>query len=396
MTIPLHTLNVYRKPKLKGTTLNQLLSRSQIYNYKHTISANGWFDTASCDVRIRSATEAETFFENYLGNIVAVYVDNPIEPVFEGLINRITLINGGITYTASLDEMSNSMQVTSSTSASANSTTTAIVQNLTSQAIYSIKQGGAEFGFQWGGTGTQPTALGDAILASRAFPQSSMDVSGGNEFRLSVEIIGIYHTIKWQFFYSASGVAQTYSAFVLARLAALNNGTVWFDNADTAEVTTNAASRATGDSPGKNVWDTLDTLSQSGDGAGTPWVVGLSPTNYNTGTRRLYYRAANSNVEYSAKITDNLRIRNVYGKIVPPWLVRPDRVLQVNDALIGYTPQGDDPRMTYINTVEYDAETQTARVYGYDDISNEAAVSARNNQPVWFGRPLKQVRWRGT
>lgn len=393
--IPLHTINIYRKPKLRGTTLNPLLFRSAVYNYRHTISANGWFDTASCDVRFRSTVDAETFFENFLGNSIAIFVDNPIEPIWEGLINRITFTNGGVVYTASLDEMANSMQVLASTSTSAQTTTTA-VQNTTSQNIYSIKQGSVEFGFQWGATGGQPTALGDAILASHAFPQSSMDVAGGNDFRLSIEMIGFYQTLKWQMFFSSSSVSQTYSAFVLARLSGLLNTTTWFDNADTSQVTTNTATRATGDSPGKTVWDTLDTLAQSGDAAGTPWVVGITPTNYNTRSRRLYYRPVNSTIEYSAKITDNLRIRNIYGKVVPPWLVVPDRVMQVNDALIGYTPQGDDPRMTYINTVEYDAETQVARVYGYDDITNEAAVSARNNQPVWFGKPLKVTRWRGT
>lgn len=393
MPIPQHSLNLYRKPRQSSGQVLQFLNRYSIYNYRHTISANGWFDTASCDIRIRSKTEAETFFENFVGNRISVIVDNPQEPIFEGLINRITLVEGGVTYTTSLDEMANSVQLLMSTTTSASANTTA-VQNLTSQGIYGIKQMSLDFGFQWGGTGGQPTAIGDAILASRAYPQSSMDVSGGNDFRLSVEIIGIYQTMKWQLFFSSSSVSQTYSAFVLARLSALSNTTVFFDNADTSLVTTNTATRATGDSPGKTVWDTLDTQAQAGDAAGTPWVVGVTPTNPTTGTRRLYYRAANSTIEYSARITDNLRVRNIYGRIVPPWLVRPDRSIQITDALIGFTPQADDPRITYINTVEYDAELQVARFYGYDDVSNEAAVNARNNQAIWFGKPLKVQRWR--
>lgn len=394
MSIPQHSLNLYRKPRQSSGQVLQFLNRYSIYNYRHTISANGWFDTASCDIRIRSKTEAETFFENFVGNRISIIVDNPLEPIFEGLINRITLVEGGVTYTASLDEMANSVVITSTVSAVAVSVQTAVVQNLTSQGVYGVKQMSLDFGFQWAGTGGQPTALGDAILASRAYPQSSMDVSGGNDFRLSVEIIGIYQTMKWQLFFSSSGTAQTYNAFVLARLSALGNGTTFFDNTDTTQVTANTASRATGDSPGKTVWDTLDTLAQAGDGAGTPWVVGVTPTNPTTGTRRLYYRAANSTIEYSARITDNLRVRNIYGKVVHPWLVRPDRSIQITDALIGFTPQADDPRITYINTVEYDAELQVARFYGYDDVSNEAAVNARNNQAIWFGKPLKVQRWR--
>jgi hypothetical protein len=390
MTIPPHIINIYNKPR-RGS---EYLKRFLVSNYRHTISANGWFDTASCTVQPSSVSDAYDFLVTYIGNFVQVYVDNPAEPIFEGLINRISLSNGGITTTISLDEMYNSLQVYSSTSTSVQAVTTA-VQNLTSQNLYGIKQGSAEYGFHWGGTGAQPTALGDKILNTQSFPQSSTEVTPGAQFELSVELIGIYQTLKWQLFFSSSSVSQTYSAFVLARLSALSNGTTFFDNANTGGVTTNTASRATGDSPGKTVWDSLDSNAQCGDGSGVPWVVGVEPTNFATGTRRLYYRPTNTSVEYYAYVSDGMRPRYVTGGLVHPWLVRPDRVIQIQDSLVGYTfPSFDDPRQTYINAIDYDAEAQQVRFYGYDDITNEAAVGARNNRPVIFGQPLRAARWR--
>lgn len=390
MSIPKHILNIYNKPR-RGS---EFIKRFPVSNYRHTISANGWFDTATCDIQPTSVQDAYDFLVTYIGNFVQMYVDNPAEPIFEGLINRISLSNGGITQTISLDEMYNSVQVYSSTSTSVQAVTS-VVQNLTSQNLYGVKQGSADYGFQWGGTGGQPTALGDKILAAQSFPQSSTELTPGSQFRLSIELIGIYQTLKWQLFFSSTTTSQTYSAFVLARLSALSNGTTFFDNANTGGVTTNANSRATGDSPGKTVWDSLDSNAQCGDAAGTPWVVGVEPTNFQTQTRRLYYRPANSTIEYYAYVSDGLRPRFVTGGLVKPWLVRPDRVIQIQDSMVGYTfPSFDDPRQTYINTVEYDAETQQVRFYGYDDITNEAAVGARNNTPLIFGKPLKAARWR--
>lgn len=390
--IPEHVFNLYGKPRRSSAFIKRYITT----NYTHTIAANGWFDTANCNLRVQSLAEAEFFFAEYLGNFVRITVENPVEPIFEGIINRIILNAGGITYTISLDEMYNSLQVLFSTSTSVAGTTTA-VQNLTSQNIYGIKQGSAEYGFQWGGTGGQPDGLAAKILNAQSFPQASMQASGGGDFSLNVEIIGIYQTLKWQLFFSSTTTSQTYSAFVLARLSALSNGTTFFDNADTTQVTTNAATRAQGDSPGKTVWDSLDSNAQCGDGSGVPWVVGITPTDFLSRTRRLYYRPANETLEYTALVRDGLRVRSRYGKIIPPWLVRPDRVLQVTDALVGYSiASGDDPRQFYVNTIEYDAEAQRVQVFGYDDISNEAAVGARNNMATIFGKPLKASRWRVT
>jgi hypothetical protein len=103
-----HTLSLYQKPALG----NDFLRRLPVYNYRHTIAAVGGFDTASCDIAIRSREEGQQFLDQYIGNRVAFYVDNPVEPIWEGFINRMTFDAGGVQYTISLDEMTNRVTVT--------------------------------------------------------------------------------------------------------------------------------------------------------------------------------------------------------------------------------------------------------------------------------------------
>jgi hypothetical protein len=73
MAIPLHAVHIYQKPKVG----NGFLRRLQAFNYQHSINAIGGFDTASCDVALRSVDEAQQFLDQYIGNRVAIYVDNP-------------------------------------------------------------------------------------------------------------------------------------------------------------------------------------------------------------------------------------------------------------------------------------------------------------------------------
>ena len=78
-----------------------------------------------------------------------------------------------------------------------------------------------------------------------------------------------------------------------------------------------------------------------------------------------------------------LRIRNLYGQIVPPWTVRPDRGIRVSDMLIGWNGIGDNPTETYIKGIDYDANAQTVDYHGDDDTRAEGAF-----QLARYGRPI--------
>jgi hypothetical protein len=136
-----HYLHVYQRPK-QGTSF---LRRYLAYNYQHTITNRGGFDTASCDIAVQSENEGQKYLNQYLGCFVAIYVDNPAVPDLGRFINRITFNSGGASYTISLDEMANRVSVvyTGATNVAAETT---VVNNTISQAIYGIKQDQIELG----------------------------------------------------------------------------------------------------------------------------------------------------------------------------------------------------------------------------------------------------------
>lgn len=76
--IPKHRLVIYPKPREQS---NAIRAGYDAYGYKHKISWHGGDDTASCNLNV-TRSEAEYIFKNYIGNIIAVYADNPENPIF--------------------------------------------------------------------------------------------------------------------------------------------------------------------------------------------------------------------------------------------------------------------------------------------------------------------------
>jgi hypothetical protein len=369
MPIPQHTIHVYQRPA-QGSSF---LKRYPVYNYQHSISNQGWFDTASCDLAIRSASEGNDILNGYLGAFVQIYVDNPVVPIWEGLINRITFNAGGASYTISLDEMANRVSVVYTGAANAAGQTT-IANNTNSQAIFGIKQDQIEFGTDTTpGPASQRGHLRDTIIAQRAFPQTAISQAQGETNLVHLELIGIFHTLEWekQFTVLTTG-SNTATTKINATLAALANGTTFFNSADTSQVDTNAIT-IPDQQRGISTWELIQKIAESGD-ATNYWIAGILPTDPNLGTRRLYYRQFNSTVEYTALQADSLKPRNAYGQPIAPWLIVPDRSIRVTDTLVGFGSSiVSDPRVTYIQSVEYDANSQSVQWFGADDTTARAA-----------------------
>jgi len=382
MSTPQHTLNLYQKPKL-GTSLIQ---RLPVHNYKHSINAIGGFDTASFDIAPRSVDEMQQFLDQYIGNRVAIYVDNPVEPIWEGFINRMTFNAGETQYTISLEKMANRVRaVYCATNGSTAVSQGAVVNNANSQAIYAIKQEQIDLGFMIAGTGA--TIIRDTVLAQRAFPKTSMIPGSGSSGLLNIQCLGFYHTLEWEDFRQGVSANVQLGNFLDTIIGGIVNGTTFFDNTNLTQTAANANVIDQATVKGESVWDALLKIQEFGD-TSAYFVMGVSPTDFQTGTRRFYYQAANSSIVYTARQSDGLRIRNLYGQLVDPWRVRPDAGIRVSDILTGWNGVGDNPTETYIMKIDYDANTQRAIYSGDDDLTAEGVFNLKrfnNAQGQRFG-----------
>lgn len=384
-----HYMKLYEKPK-SGTGWRR---NYNAYNYRHSINAIGGFDTASCDIAIGSRDEGQQFLDQYLGNYVQFMVDDPLNPIWEGFINRMSFDAGNVQYSISLDEMANRI-VTTYTDPGVSATapqTTAIVNNVSSQAIYGIKQDALDLGVHLG-TSTIITNLRDAALAQRAFPKTSI-AQGQGAGMLHIEMLGFFHTLEWERYGNAAATNVTLSNYLIAILAANLNGTTFFDNSVTSGITTNAITILQNSIRGETSWDRMRMACEAGDGANY-YVIGITPTSFSAGTRTFYYRVFNDTIEYTARQSDGLRIRNLYGQIVDPWRVQPDRGVRVSDMLIGWNGVGDNPTETYIMAVDYDANRQTATYRGDDDITAEGVFNFRHYNKAYnkrFGAARRMI-----
>ena len=385
MSIPTHYLHVYQRPKA-GTTF---LKRFPMYNYQHSISNMGWFDTASCDIAVRSASEGKDILDHYLGCRVAVFVDNPITPVWEGFINRIIFNSGGASYTISLDELANRVSIVFTATGNVGSQN-APTDDTNSQAIYGIKQDQIEFGADptSASPSNQRQTLRNTILAQRAYPQSSFSQAQGQTNVAHFELLGFYHTLEWEKLFTATATTTTAaSTKITTLLAALGNGSTFFNNADTSLINTNTT-LVPDQQRGASYWELFQKIAEAGDSTNY-WIIGITPTNPNTKTRALYYRQANFNTLYSARQADGLRIRSIYGKVIPAWQVVPDGVIRVSDALIGTSGNVvTDPTLTYIQSIQYDANSQRVQWFGADDTTARAAfMLKRSFKPLSRNQP---------
>lgn len=387
-SIPEHYVKVFQKPRLGNAYLN----RFRVYNYTHDIAAIGGFDTASFDIALRDVEEMQQFLDQYLGNRVFAYVDNPVEPIWEGFINRISFTAGDVEYTISLDEMYN--RVTITYTAPDTSATAAVItvdgNNTDSQALYGIKQGNLDYGYFRATTGT--ATLRDTVLTQRGWPKTSITRGQGNGL-LHVECLGFFHTLEWGVYVNSTTTAAQLGVMVNAVRAAVNNTTTFFDNGDSTEVSTNTNTINQEHVKRETYWDVLQRFAEVGDGTNY-WIVGITPTDFATNTRRMYYRVFNPEIEYTARQSDGLRIRNLYGQVVPPWTVRPDAGIRISDMLIGWNGLGDNPAETYIKAITYSANEQTVDYRGDDDTTAEGAFQlARYGKPIGrrFGATRRAV-----
>jgi len=370
MAIPPHYLHIYQKPK-QG---NSFLRRYPVYNYRHNINIVGWFDTASADLAV-SDKDGEAFLQDYIGNRVAVFVDNPMEPIWEGMISRISFQIGTVTFTNSLDDMCNRLALTyqNPSAASPQTTTTSYLDNTASQAIYGIKESILQLNVDPNTTSARRDAIKALRLAIRSWPlTSSVFNSTGQRGLLKIEMQGFYRTLDWDHYDNGSASNADADVIVKNVMQGNINGATFFDKNDTSLINANSAFNiAPRSQTGLTRWQFLQSIQEAGDGA-KRWIMGVTPTDANTGTRRFYYRKADTNCKYIVYQRDGIGvIRSLYGQKVDPWRVVPEGSIRLNDALVGWDLPGDDPRLSFLASIQYDAERQSIAWQSEDNTTFE-------------------------
>lgn len=379
-----HYVHIYQRPR-QG---NAFIARYLAYNYRHRISAVGGFDSMSCALAPSSADEGKRFVDDLLGCRVAVHVDNPAEPIWEGFINRIRFGSGGIEWSISLDEMYNRSTVTYTTTGTTQASTTTATNDTNSQSLYGIKQINVEQGVQ--ANATAPNKLRDTNLAVYAWPQPTMMPLGGKADNLiHLECKGFYDTLSWETFSDTSGLSATVNSVLTSAaptgiLLSLANGTTFFNRADFSDIENNATSVLRERRRGQTAWDIIKEFQELGD-AGQYWVAGITPTDPNTGERRFYFKVQRTAIDYTTRLRDGLQLRDVWGRRVDPWRARPDAGVRITDSLIAWDGLGDNPTESWIAVIEYDANTQRATWRGLDDTAAEGVFNMRRANPR-YGR----------
>lgn len=373
---PPHWIHVYGRPLIENSAF---IKRYRAYGYRHKISSVGNYDTMSCQLDV-SRSEADSFFER-LGSRIVVFVDNPRQPVWDGYLNRVTLTIGNQTVTSSLDEMANRATVVYSApdvAAAPQVTTTDNV--LASQAIYGVKEGFLDGYLIRGSALGKMDALRSTIMNTRAYPCKSYtynSAGGGGDSLLTIECLGLYHTMQWEKYYDSATVA-TSNADVIMTAVLPTMQSLYFNTANTAFIAANGAfTQDRRSQTGQTFWEFFQSLQEAGDGS-NKWVMGVSGFNEPPFiVRSFYYFQANTDIEYFIRSTDP-KVRNVYGQYVDNWRVRPDRGVRVADILTGWNGIGDDPATFYIDSVEYDAESQSVVFGSTDNISLEGVMNLNN------------------
>lgn len=374
--MPEHWLNLYQRP-VQGTNF---IKRFRTYRYKHKISAVGGYDTASCLLAV-TPNEAQRFLDDYLGCRVHIYVDNPIEPIWEGFINRVMLTMGSAMYTISLDAMFNRVTVVytaPTVTANAPQQTTTPVDNTESQAVFGVKEGQIEGTVFMGTDVTRITTLQSTLVAVHSWPQKSTTFGSGRsgEMLLQVDLLGWYHALGWARYYApGSGLgSRTPTQFFTELLPDYPNPS-FFSTSDFSLISSNTSWVGNRQMPSSRTYlQQFQSVQETGDGI-QQWVFGIAPADLATGVRRVYYQPANTEIEYTLKARDGI-VRNIYGKPIPPWHVRPDRGARISDVLTFWDGMGDDPREFYVESVDYDAETQTVQLVS-DDLTPEGVFQLK-------------------
>lgn len=408
-----HSMAVFQKPPTAASfTGLGFIKQYPVFNYGHRKVARGGDESASCSIKC-SRSEGERIFANFVGNIVQFYVDAaPINPIFEGLITRVTLRTGGITATRSTDDMANNVSVVffnSNSAAAVKTENTAVVSSADSVSLYGTKHGTFDAGIHYNNADkSHKTILRDTLRTIRAYPQISVSSNDRIEGTIvEIEVKGLReYAWNWSNYSSTDTTMKTASATfeaITARSDLLlyppNGAFIYAIGAAGSQavegIATNAAFNISQESrSGQTYWQFIQSILEAGD-ANVQYVAGITRSNIFNATRYVYYRAANTTVKYTVRAYEDAgRVRNLGGSIVPGYLVEPDAGIQITDLFANWANAGDNPALSYIEEISYDGETGAVQWASGDNATLEGVLNGGKyfkRSGGMFNAPVRQV-----
>jgi hypothetical protein len=381
-----HWLNLSQRP-VQGRTP---IGRFEVFNYRHKLSSIGWHEAASFKMRLDYA-DMQWAFDTWLGGQAEIYVDNPVLPIFEGYVNRLTYNMGTYSHTISLDQVANRV---SAVYAAPDVSGTMVQQTpqvdvAESQAVYGIKEGNLE-GLIIEGTNVGVfTALVNtqALIMAFPHPSTSYSIDPNDIGTVTVELKGWHDTLNWYKYNNTATTITNPQALIGEYLAANPNPSV-FVAAAQIDIQNHAGfSKSVEVRTGITGWQAIQSLQEAGDGSNA-WVAGLTPRVY--GYNRLpvlYYRQASTTPKYLIRARST-KVCDVYGAVVPPYEVVPDCGVIVGDLLqfAVYGPS-QNPNEFYVDAVEYDGDSQQVRFVSTDNTGAEG-IYEYNRYYKRIGRKL--------
>lgn len=339
-------------------TLSQYVTGLQF-----TTSIQGGFLSATLDLACNQVV-AWDLLSNRLGTRVVIvnpHAANSDMIVWEGLIHGVTLDDGKSTINRSMANVYNRITVTYSTityDASGNAVfgtqqSTAVANDTASQALYGIRALNYAIG---GADPADATALRNTLMSKYSTPltmqQSAKRGGGGDpsQVRVTLECAGIYETLDKRFYVSATTANANIDVVVKAALTSVAQ----FASSDQTNVAANTQQRSQYSNGNVTAQTLLDGLSALGGPNNRRYYFGF----YEQG--KPYYVEEPTAVAYRARRLDPSEA--IYdantGAIVPPWLVRPNNIIRIDDLVpdaITYSTALADPRAFLIGEVRFTA-----------------------------------------
>lgn len=345
-------------------------------DWMSTIDATIGFDTASFTLR-GSKLYLEDWFTNGLGRQVTRYASDGQFTIWQGFVNKMTLIEPGTRSSLSLEGIVNKDRAkyvlvdptTTPPTLSATATQTANGQDIDSQARYGIHEAVISVGETTAALATQKR---DQHLQRLAWPQAddSFDTQQTDDLRIEVECKGFAHTLAWQIYNQivTSGTVNI-NAMISAILTAAGQfiATPYVLDTNTAQVPQYIQDD-------RFALDILKALVSLGDASNNRWVMPVLEE------RIFYYRQARTTVDYFRRVSDSRQtVRDISGRELPPWEVRPDHWLRTTD-IFPFT-MGDpttlqrDPQVRYIEQVTW-SEPNGLAMFGSQKYQTENLLAA--------------------